>query len=212
MMKSIKQKLKKLLYPLMNLRDNKRILKWIRRGNVIIGLSRLVDCSFEIHGQGSRIVIGDGCFLKGLHCLVYGNNSEVIIGNNVHINASKVFPTIMNAFDGTRIVVGDNSLFSNSIELHTTDYHTVIGILGEGRINPPKSITIDSHVWIGLRTIVLKGCHIASNNVIGAGSLVASSFEETNTIIAGNPAKIIKRNINWDIRNLPMEKIKGDEQ
>lgn len=205
MMKSIKQKLKKLLFPLMNIRDNKRLFKWMRQGNVKIGLSRLIDCSFEVHGKGSRITVGDGCVLKGLHCLLYGDNSEVIIGDNVHINASKRFPTIMNAFDGTRILIGDECLFSNSIELHTTDYHSIIRKIGGGEINPPQDIIIDRHVWIGSRTIVLKGVHIAPDNVVGAGSMVTKSFDESNTIIVGNPAKVIKNDINWDIKNLPIE-------
>lgn len=204
-MESIKQKLKKLLFPLLNIRDNRRLLRWMGQGIVKIGHSRLIDCSFEIHGNGSMIFVGDGCVLKGLHCLVVGDNSKVIIGDNVHINASKRFPTIMNAFDGARIVIGDDCLFSNSIELHTTDYHSIIRKIGGGKINPPQDIIIDRHVWIGLRTIVLKGVHIATDNVVGAGSIVTKSFDESNTIIVGNPAKVIKNDINWDIKNLPIE-------
>lgn len=200
----IKQILKKNLYPLINIKDNKGLFKLLRQKKVRIGLSRLMDCHFDIHGNGSQIVIGDRCVLKGLHCLVYGDNTQVIIGNDVHINASKQFPTIMNAFDGSKIMIGDDCLFSNSIELHTTDYHTIMKT-GGGRINPVKDIILDKHVWVGLRSIILKGSHIASDNVIGAGSIVASSFEDSNTIICGNPAKVIKQGINWDIRNLPVE-------
>ena len=199
----IKQFFKKNIYPLMNIKDDKGLFKLLRQKKVKIGLSRMVDCHFDIHGKGSRIIIGDRCVLKGLHCLVYGDNSLVIIGNDVHINASKRFPTIMNAFDGSKILIGDDCLFSNSIELHTTDYHTIMQ--AGRRINPVKDIILDNHVWVGLRSIILKGSHIASDNVIGAGSIVASSFDDSNTIICGNPAKVIKQGINWDIRNLPEE-------
>lgn len=200
----IKQFLKKKLYPLINIKDNKGLLKLLRRHKVEVGLSRLIDCQFAVQGKGSQIIIGDVCMLKGLHCLLYGDNSKIIIGNDVHINASKKFPTIMNAFDGSKIAIGDDGLFSNSIELHTTDYHTIMQT-GGGRINPVKDIILENHVWVGLHTIILKGTHIASDNVIGAGSIVASSFDESNTIIAGNPAKVIKKGINWDIKNLPIE-------
>lgn len=200
----IKQFLKKNLYPLINIKKNKGLFKLLRQEKVKMGLSRLVDCHFDVHGAGSQIVIGDGCVLRGLHCLLYGDNSKVIIGNDVHINASKRFPTIMNAFDGSKIMIGDDCLFSNSIELHTTDYHSILQ-LGGGRINPVKDIILDKHVWIGLRTIILKGTYIATDSVIGAGSIVASSFDESNVIIAGNPARIIKKGINWDIRNFPTE-------
>lgn len=199
---AIKQVVKKYLYPLLNICNSPQLLKGIIHGTVRVGLSRLIDCKFEIQGKGSHVIIGDGCVLRGLHCLVVGDYSEVEIGNNVNINASHSFPTVMNAFDGTRIIIGDDCLFSNGVELHTTDYHSIVS--DGARINPPGSIQIESHVWVGLRTIILKGAHIASDSVVGAGSIVTSSFNETNTIIAGNPAKVIKTNINWDIRNLPL--------
>ena len=169
-----------------------------------MGLSRLIDCHFSFQGKGGQVVIGNGCVLKGLHCLVYGENSRIIIGDGVHINASKKFPTIMNAFDGSKIMIGDDCLFSNSIELHTTDYHSILH-MGGGRINPVKDICLDEHVWVGVRTIILKGTHIASDSVVGAGSVVTSSFDESNVIIAGNPARVVKKEINWDIKNLPTE-------
>ena len=42
-----------------------------------------------------------------------------------------------------------------------------------------------------------KGVNIANNSVIGASAVVTKGFEESNVIIAGNPAKVIKRGINW---------------
>lgn len=199
----LKHKMKKYLYPILNIRDSKGYFKLMRQKRISIGLSRLIDCSFEIHGKGSHIVIGDKCVLIGLHVLICGDNSQIIIGDGVNINASRRYPVIMNAFNGSKIIIGDDCLFSNSIELHTTDYHSILDTMGRGRINPSKDIIIDKHVWVGLRSIILKGVHIASDNVIGACSVVTSPVDETNTIICGNPAKTVKRGINWNIKNLP---------
>lgn len=44
--------------------------------------------------------------------------------------------------------------------------------------------------------IINKGVFIPKNNIIGTGAVVTKKFELTNTIIAGNPAKIIKEKIN----------------
>lgn len=164
-------------------------------------MSRLIDCSFEIHGKGSQIIIGDRCVLKGLNVLIYGDNTKIVIGNDVHINASRRFPVVMNAFDGANITIGDACLFSNSIELHTTDYHSIVDMQGK-RINPSKEIVIGKHVWVGLRTLILKGSIIESNNIVGASSLVSGQFKQSNTIICGSPTKVIKENVNWDIKNL----------
>lgn len=139
--------------------------------------------------------------LKGLNILICGDDTTITIGNDVHINASKRFPVVMNAFDGANITVGDDCLFSNSIELHTTDYHSIVNLEGK-RINPSREIVLGNHVWVGLRSLILKGSHISSNNIVGASSIVSGCFEQENTIICGSPAKIIKENVNWDIRNL----------
>ena len=66
------------------------------------------------------------------------------------------------------------------------------------RLNPAKDIIIDSHCWVGLNCIILKGSYIHSKCIVGAGSVCNKNYFETNCIIAGNPAKVAKKDINWD--------------
>ena len=61
--------------------------------------------------------------------------------------------------------------------------------------------------WVSLRTlspqglsIAPKNVKIADNSIVGWGSIVTKEFNEPNVIIAGIPAKIVKRGINWDRR------------
>ena len=56
-----------------------------------------------------------------------------------------------------------------------------------------KPVKIGNNVWIGANVVILPGVEIGDNTVIGAGSIVTKSFKEGNCIIAGNPAKIIKK-------------------
>ena len=53
-------------------------------------------------------------------------------------------------------------------------------------------ITIEDHVLIGARSIILKGVTIGRGSVIGAGSVVVKSIPP-GCIAAGNPCKVIKR-------------------
>lgn len=54
---------------------------------------------------------------------------------------------------------------------------------------------IDAGTWIGAGAVIIQGIHIGKNSIIGAGSIVINNIPD-NTIVVGNPAKIIKRNIN----------------
>ena len=56
----------------------------------------------------------------------------------------------------------------------------------------PKPIVIGDDVWIGARTIILGGVHVGNGSVIGAGSVVTKDVEPYS-IVAGNPAKLIRK-------------------
>ncbi len=55
-----------------------------------------------------------------------------------------------------------------------------------------KPIVIEDNVFIGARSIVLKGVTIGFGSVIGAGSVVTQSIPP-NVVACGNPARIIKQ-------------------
>ena len=52
-------------------------------------------------------------------------------------------------------------------------------------------------MWIGNQVTILKGVTIENNSVIGTGSIVTKSINESNVVITGVPAEIVKRDINW---------------
>lgn len=125
-----------------------------------------------------------------------GNNNKVIIGHNTVVNAFKNAYTSFNACHGSTIIIGPNCLFSNNVEIHTTDYHTIIDDKGIS-FNKPSDVYIGKHCWIGLKCVLLKGVKLEDNTIVGACSLVTRKYDEGNIIIAGNPATQIKRNVTW---------------
>lgn len=52
-------------------------------------------------------------------------------------------------------------------------------------------IIIDDNVWIGANALIKAGVRIGAGAIIGAGSVVTSDVD-TNAIVAGNPAKLVK--------------------
>jgi acetyltransferase-like isoleucine patch superfamily enzyme len=53
-------------------------------------------------------------------------------------------------------------------------------------------VKIGDNVWIGMNAVILKGVNIGDNAVIAAGSVVSKSVA-ANTIVAGNPAILVKQ-------------------
>lgn len=160
--------------------------------------TNLSNVKIIMAGGSNLIQIGEHCSLSGVAFFMNGSNNRLIIGNNVRVNATKSSLTCFNACDGCTIEIDDNCLFSNRIEIHTTDYHKIFINNNSKRNNIPANVHIGKHSWVGLGVLILKGVHLPSNTIVGANSVVVSSYNESNVIIAGSPAKIIKRNVEWD--------------
>lgn len=105
------------------------------------------------------------------------------------------------AIEGTRIEIGNDCLFSSEIVFRTGDSHSILDMDGN-RINASKDIIVGNHVWVGHRALINKGVTIEDDSIIGTGAIVTRSFCEKNVVIAGVPAKIIKSNVNWDVKRL----------
>lgn len=56
-----------------------------------------------------------------------------------------------------------------------------------------EPIIIGDECWIGSGVVVLPGVHLGPHTLVGAGSIVTKSFPDGWCIIAGNPAKIIRK-------------------
>ena len=95
-------------------------------------------------------------------------------------------------------------MFSTDVVFRTGDSHSILDRESGLRINPSKSIRVRDKVWFGNKTIVLKGVEIQSECIVGTGAVVTKSIP-SNSIVAGNPAKIIKNNVKWDIQRLPIK-------
>lgn len=91
-----------------------------------------------------------------------------------------------------KIKIGHDVAISKGVIIRDSDNH----IINNRMDNVSAPIIIGNHVWIGLGAIILKGVRIGDGAIIAAGAVVNRDVPE-NTLAAGVPAKIIKRNIFW---------------
>lgn len=94
------------------------------------------------------------------------------------------------------VTIGKDCMLSADIYFWATDGHMVYNDNSEV-INIGKSIEVGDHCWIGYETRILKNTKIPANSIVGMGSIVTKKFDKEHVVIAGNPAKIVKENINW---------------
>ena len=99
------------------------------------------------------------------------------------------------------INIASDILFDWGIDIWCTDVHTVTDLDGNPQ-NFSDKIEIGNHVWIGKDVKINKSIKISDDSIIGWGSIVTKKFNEPNVVLAGNPAKIVKRGINWNFRDL----------
>lgn len=164
-----------------------------KNNKIHIGKNSILNsCVIRIYGDDNTINIAEECLVNNATFWIEDNDGRIDIKRKTTINGKTDFSVI----EGTCITVNEDCMFSSNISLRTGDSHSIIDDAGD-RINPSKDIFIGNHVWIGADVTCLKGVKIPDNTIIGTGSIVNKEFDTEGTVIAGNPAKVVKQHIGW---------------
>jgi acetyltransferase-like isoleucine patch superfamily enzyme len=154
--------------------------------------TRLFDSMISIRGQGHRVVIGKGCVFNRLELTIDGSGTSVIIGDGV-----QAAPVRMDVVEpDVSLIIGADCMISRGVEILCSDSHPILDTVSGKRINPPKSVEIGEHVWLGAHVTVLKGSKIGKDTVVGIRSIVCSKIP-SGVIVYGNPATVIRSGVTW---------------
>ncbi len=115
-----------------------------------------------------------------------GPNGEVQIGN---------FCTIVGAIIATnsKVTIGDYCFLAHEIVI-ADSFAAIPGCDRgkQGRTPIEKNVTIGENVWVGARAILLAGAQIGDGAIVGAAAVVDFDVPP-HTIVAGNPARVVKQ-------------------
>jgi acetyltransferase-like isoleucine patch superfamily enzyme len=163
------------------------------------GITRLHDCKIKITGNNNVLRIGDS--VSTSICVnMEDDGNQIILGDHFTGGGNSELAAI----EGTSIVFGQNCLLSTNIRVSTGDSHSITDLYGK-RTNRSRSVIIGEHCWIGNTVLIFKGTTIGANSMVGGGSVVPGKDFPENSLIAGNPATIVRNGVNWKYERIPVE-------
>lgn len=114
---------------------------------------------------------------------------RIILRKVYHMNISPTarisFGSYLDKTNPKDIYIGDETFIATGVIILTHDYCRSLY----------KKTYIGKQCFIGANAIILPGISIGDHVIVGSGSVVTKDIK-SNCIVAGNPAKIIKENIN----------------
>lgn len=178
------------IYPIPDTKTVTYVKPTIRSKNIIVGdFTYFSDVDFEKHVTHHYDFYGDKLII-GKFCQIAMGVEFIMNGANHQMNAASTFPFYI--FEGWEQSVP-------AMEKMSVKGDTVIG----------------NDVWIGQHATILPGVHIGDGVIIGANSVVGSDIEPYS-IVAGNPARLIRKRFDDELIallikvqwwNLPIEQI-----
>lgn len=166
--------------------ENSKIMKEIISQNqrLLQNLNTQRHCSCEVRQLISEIIgkkIPETTEIRLPFYSDYGRNIK--LGAHVFINSNVMM------VDLGGITIEDNVLIGPGAYIISVNH----------QLNPKKrqelelkSVIIKKNAWIGARATILPGVTVGENAVIAAGAIVTKNVPK-NTVVAGTPAKVIKR-------------------
>ncbi|MEC0239004.1 sugar O-acetyltransferase [Paenibacillus dokdonensis] len=112
-------------------------------------------------------------------------------GYNIHVGENFYANFDCTILDVCEVRIGDNCFIAPGVHIYTATHP----INPFERIAGPeygKPVTIGNNVWIGGRSVINPGVRIGDNVVIASGAVVTKDVP-SNTIVGGNPARLIRQ-------------------
>lgn len=142
---------------------------------------------FRLDKDSSFVCEGDFKLFQGASIYVAPGAKLILHGGWSFLNTNST----LNCFH--HIEIGKGCAISDNVCIADSDSHCIDGHME--KVKAP--IVIGDHVWIGKNVTILKGVTIGDGAVVGAGSVVTKDVL-SNTVVAGNPAKLIKTIEKWE--------------
>lgn len=168
-------------HSVLNIGDNSMII--LHDGNFYINAYRPAGSKREAYVLLRRNAVLE---IHNSSQLCYGSTIEIHDGGKIEIG-SAYFNSESVILAEKSITIGDDTMFARQVYIYDSDHHAFLNENGE-KTNPPKDVVIGNHVWVGMKSVLLRGTRIGDGGVVAAYSLVGGRVKE-GTMVQGNPAR-----------------------
>ena len=156
-------------------------------GRVHFGHGIIMNWHFKFRGPG-RLYIGNNVNLwaheEPNRFFTYAWDATIRIGSHTRLNG-------VTCQSKKSVVIGERCAIGSAILIDTDFHSTDAAHRNDADHVKSEPITIGDDVWLAGQCAVLKGVTIGEKAVVGFRAVVASDVE-ANTVVAGNPARVIK--------------------
>ncbi|CFX84882.1 Trimeric LpxA-like [Syntrophomonas zehnderi OL-4] len=141
-------------------------------------------------GRGAEVHVGNNVLLERKVRFSLGDNARVYVGDNTYLS------DFANVLALKEIHIGKDCAISWHVLFMDTSSHP-FGITGEIPTTKIAPIRVEDHVWIGCRAVILKGVTIGEGAIV-ANNAVVTRDVPPGTLVGGNPARVIKKDVIWE--------------
>lgn len=195
----------KSIYYTKKLKQKRGSLRIFPKSNIVVAKTAKIEITGQVSVNNSWFDDNKRRFTSELRLdknstFICKGNFSLYQGASVYVAPDAILTLHGNSFLNTNstlncfcnIELGDGVAISDNVEIQDSDNHFIDG--KSDKMSAP--IKIEDNVWIGKNAIILKGVTIGKGAIVGAGSVVTKDVPPS-TIVAGNPAKVIKQIKNW---------------
>lgn len=150
--------------------------------------------------EGDRhLVVSNGRGTLHLNATFRRNEGALFLGRDFTVNGADLL------VEGPRrsIVVGDDAMVSYGVQIRTSDSHGIVSLDDpSAALNPPASIRVGPHAWIGADVVVGRGVTVGRGAIVALRTVVTRDVAPC-TLVGGVPMRVLRERVTWTRASQP---------
>lgn len=170
----------------------------LEKRKILIGRDVVIRKHTTLDAMGeSGITIGDNSSI-GSFCIMKVSGSPAVLGRGIWLGRNVGIGDFCHIGGSGGVWIGDGTISGSYLSIHPENHNFSDGeveIRKQGVSR--KGVRIGSNCWLGAKVTVLDGVVIGDGCVVAAGAVVLEGVYEKNSVLAGVPARVLKKRFDF---------------